>query len=235
MAPETQAEQIERALKQLNVKGRLKGAPNYHIYEIGQDKRELYYTLDRVMGYFSKRHIDLNNLSEKEVGAFKTISGIFYDPEVNSYTMTMHNEDVEASQNRPLMVIYSHEKDTLILSEAEFTTQQITDHFHPIEWEEFRTDSDWEILREYIPAAQVANPRLEMYEEQRWMYDERSQRAAETLSYRIYRVYPEKRLPERILMDDVQHRMMQEYESKLRKGGNPRRWFQEMKAKLAKS
>ena len=50
----------------------------------------------------------------------------------------------------------------------------------------------------------------------------------------IDRLFPGKALPERIPLEDEQHRIMAEYESKLRKGGDPRRWFQEAKAALSK-
>lgn len=235
MAPETYDEQLARELMRLGVTSRLKNVPRYHFWEIGEGKREAYKGIDAALVAFQKREMRGEQLNPKEERAYQQLREMFSDPEINPYTHNLYIEDQEASSSRPLMVAYGYKGDSFVLSNPKETTTIIREHFHPIRWKEFEDYSDWELLREVIPAMQVARVYLGIYEEQRWLYDERSQRAAESLAYRIEKVYPRHQLPKSIRVGEQQKAVFEEYVYKLDRGTrtNARRWFQDTLAKLS--
>lgn len=235
MAPETYDEQLARELMKLGVTSRLKNAPKYHFWEIGEGKREAYKGIDAALVAFQKREMRGEKLNQKERKAYEQLRAMFYDPEINPYTQDLYNEDNETSSSKPLMVEYSYKKDFFVLSNPKETTSRIREYFYPIRWKEFEDYGDWELFREVIPAMQVARVQLSIYEEQRWLYDERSQRAAESLAYRIEKVYPRHQLPKSIQIGEQQKAVFEEYVYKLDRGTrtNARRWFQETLAKLS--
>jgi len=234
MAPETYEEQVVRELLRLRVTSRLKNAPVYHFWEIGKGKREAHKGLDGALVAFQRREMSGEQLTPKEQQAYQQIRELFFDPEVNPYTIDLYNEDNQTASLRRLYVQYEYDKEDFKLINPSETTRQITEHFHPIRWPEFNELSDWELMREVIPAMQVARAQLGIYEEQRWLYDERSQRAAEVLAYRIQNVYKNQQLPERMNTTEQQRAIFEEYAARLERGTNGRRWFQETLAKLAK-
>ena len=138
----------------------------------------------------------------------------------------MLNEDTEVSGGSPLWVDYGYEEGVFRLNNPGETTEQIKKHFHPINWKDFENASDWELMQEVIPAMKTARVRLEIYEDDRWLYDERSQRAAETLAYRIDNVYTGKILPKRMEIIEQQYAILAEYEDRLGRGVDARRWLQ---------
>ncbi|WP_027460664.1 hypothetical protein [Deinococcus murrayi] len=234
MPPETYEEQIARELLRLGVTSRLKNAPVYHFWEIGKGKREAHKGLDAALVAFQRREMDGEQLTPKEQDAYRQLRELFADPEVNPYTIQLYNEDNQTASLRRLYVRYGYDKEDFKLTDPAETTRQIVDHFYPIRWPEFNELSDWELMREVIPAMQVARAQLKIYEEQRWLYDERSQRAAEVLAYRIQNVYKNQQLPERMNTTEQQRAIFEEYAARLERGTNARRWFQEMLSKLAK-
>lgn len=234
MPPETHEEQIARELLRLGVTSRLKNAPVYHFWEIGTAGRETHLGLDRAMVAFHSKQMRGEKFSEEQEAAYDQLKAMYFNPAVNPYTHEMMNEDEQTSAPRRLYVRYGYDKEDFKLTDPAETTRQIVDHFYPIRWPEFNELSDWELMREVIPAMQVARAQLKIYEEQRWLYDERSQRAAEVLAYRIQNVYKNRQLPERMNTTEQQRALFEEYMARLERGTNARRWFQETLSKLTK-
>lgn len=231
MPAESHDQQLARELMRLGVTSRLKGAPKYHFWDIGEGKREAFKGLEAALIAFQKREMKGENLTPKEQAAYEQLRTMFADPEVNPYSMKLYNEDEQTSASRRLYVQYTYQAQFFVLTDSEQTAQQITEHFYPIRWAEFNEASDWELFREAIPAMQVARAQLKVYEEQRWLYDERSQRAAEVLSYRIQHKHRGK-LKDKLDTSEQQRKLFEEYSERLERGTNPRRWFQETVAKL---
>lgn len=235
MPRESHEDQLSRELMRLGVTSRLKGAPPFHFWEIGTTGRETHLGLDSAMVAFHRKEMRGEKFSEEEQAAYDQLKAMYFNPAVNPYTHKMLNEDEQTSAVRRLYVQYGYDGPDFKLFDPARTTRQIVDHFYPIRWPEFNDASDWELMREVIPAMQVARAELRVYEEQRWLYDERSQRAAEVLSHRIHNVYPEQQLPERMKTTEQQRAIFEEYAAKLEKGTNPRRWVQEAWAKLTRN
>ncbi|PIG95926.1 hypothetical protein [Deinococcus sp. UR1] len=234
MAPETYEEQLARELLRLGVTSRLKNVPTFHFWEIGKGKREAYRGLQSALVAFQRREMSGERLTPKEQGVYRQLKEWFADPEVNAYTMELQQQDEQTEGRRHLQVAYRYRRENFKLDRPAETTKQIVDHFYPIRWPEFNELSDWEIMREVIPAMQVARVDLKVYEEQRWLYDERSQRAAEVLAYRIQNLYVDQQLPELMKTTEQQRDIFEEYAARLERGTNARRWFQEMLSKLNK-
>lgn len=215
----------------LGVTSRLKGAPRFHFWEIGATGRELHLGLDRAMVAFHRKEMQGETFSDAEQAMYDHLKKGYFDPAVNPYTHQMLNEDTQTSAERRLYVQYGYDGPDFKLFDPAETTRQIVDHFYPIRWPEFNDASDWELMREVIPAMQVARAELRIYEEQRWLYDERSQRAAEVLSYR----YQNQQFQPSMSTTEQQRAIFEEYAAKLEKGTNPRRWVQEAWAKLTRN
>lgn len=232
MPAESHQDQVARELMRLGVTSRLKGAPHYHFWEIGEAGRSTHLGLDAAMLAFHRRQMkgDAFNVAEQE--AFKHLKAMYADPAVNPYTQAMHEADEHLRAARCMAVRYHYEGTDFVLTDSLETTGLLVDHFHPIRWPEFNEAADWELLREVIPAMQVVHVDLRIFEEQRWLFDERSQRAAETLTYRVRHLYPDQRLPERIATSDQDRDIFEEYVGRLERGTNARRWIQETLARL---
>lgn len=233
MAPETHEEQIARALLKLGVDNRLKGAPHYHWWEIGENNRNIHKGIDAALVSFHNIFVNGEKLTEQQEEAFSKLKELYYNPDVNAYTHDMLNEDEQSARGYPLYVDYGYEKGIFRLNEPEQTTQQIRDHFHPINWKEFENYTDWELMLEVIPSMKHAKVRFEMYQNQRWLHDERSQRAAETLAYRIENIYEDKQLPKRMPTTEQQYAILEEYDDRLERGVDARRWLQTVLASFS--
>ncbi|WP_197480529.1 hypothetical protein [Deinococcus radiodurans] len=107
MAPETYDEQLTRELMRLGVTSRLKNAPKFHFWEIGEGKREAYKGIDAALVAFQRREMRGEKLNQKEERAYEQLKEMFYDTEINPYTHNLYNEDQEASSSKPLMVGYT--------------------------------------------------------------------------------------------------------------------------------
>lgn len=59
------------------------------------------------------------------------------------------------------------------------------------------------------------------------MYDERSQRAAEALCFRLQATLPDAQLPAQVPATARQQAIFEDYAARLKRGTNPRRWFQD--------
>lgn len=233
MGAESHEQQISRELLRLGVESRLKNAPSYHWWNIGQGGRDIHKALDKALVSFVDTQRKGIQLTPEQEEAFKQLKEMYHNPLVNPYTLDMLNEDTEVSGGSPLWVDYGYEEGIFRLNSPEETTRQIKEYFHPINWKDFENASDWELFREVIPAMKSAEVKLEIYEDDRWLYDERSQRAAETLAYRIENVYRDKILPKRMEIIEQQYAILAEYEDRLDRGVDARRWLQGVLNKFA--
>lgn len=222
---ETNKEKLTRELLLLGASSRLKGAPKFHFWEIGPGKRESHLGLDKALMSFHSRQLAGETLNESEKAMYKALRTAYFDPKVNAYTHEMMNEDEANSSKRLLYVRYIYDNENFVLDDPEETTKQIKDHFHPILWDDLALLSDWELMREVIPPMQTARVKLEVYENQRWLYDERAQQAAETLAWRIENQYPDKQLPKKMNTTLEQFRIFEGYSERLERGTDARRWL----------
>ncbi|RTR21387.1 hypothetical protein [Deinococcus radiophilus] len=233
MGAESYEQQISRELIKLRVEKRLKGAPHFNWWEIGESGRTAHKGIDGALVSFTTLQRKGTKLTEEQEKALEQLKEMYYNPMINPYTLKMLNEDDKVSSGYPLWVDYGYEEGIFRLNEPEKTTEQIKNHFHPISWKEFENASDWELMREVIPAMKNTKVRLEIYEDDRWLYDERSQRAAETLAYRIEHVYGGNILPKKMEIVEQQYAILAEYDNRLGRGIDARRWIQAILKKLA--
>lgn len=227
MSRTSHPDQLARELMRLRTTSRLKGAPVFHFWEIGQGKRDLFLGLERALIAFTKRERSGEPFNPAEQAAFEQLKTLFADPDLNPYTPELLRQDQETSAHPHFAVSLTFEDDGLILANAAQVTQQLLDHFHPIRWTEFEESTVWDLLCEVLPALQIARVQLDTYAAQRWLYDERSQRAAEALCFRVQAMLPDAQLPAQVPATARQQAIFEDYAARLKRGANPRRWFQD--------
>lgn len=224
----TLAEELEIQMQRSGVQGsRLKNAPTLHWWEIGERQRVVSRALHQLMvSLTDAEEQGRPTLTEGEKKLLEMTRQQFDDPAINVYTHAMLNED-EITRNNPfLRISYRYKGNYLVLDDPHGVTELLLKYFHPMNWGEFEGRTDWEMIREVIPPMQAARISLETYEQQRYLYDERAQRAAEHLAWRIVHMY-DGQLPESYMtLDDAEQQAVDTYVSKLEKGQKPRRWWQ---------
>lgn len=230
----SQPEQLARELMRLKTTHRLKGAPLFHFWEIGQGKRDLFLGLEQALIAFTRRERSGETFNPAEQAAFEQLKAFFADPNLNPYTPELLRQDQDTSALPHFAVPSTFDDDGLILADPVQVTRQLLDHFHPIRWTEFEDSSEWELLCEVLPALQIARVQLDTYADQRWLYDERSQRAAEALCFRVQATLPNAQLPARVPATAQQQAIFEDYAARLKRGTNARRWFQDTLNKQAR-
>lgn len=203
MAPKTKNEEISQMLRLHNVSSRLLGFPDLHITKMGELGRQQHETimaaasaLDRAAAVYpvnSARHSRLSGLAHE----------ITADRDLNPYTFQMYNED-ERAQYVNMQIRYGYNPQGLTFDDPKEVEADIVRYFRPFDWPEFRGVALFGIFREIVPAMTVARATQEVYENQRWLYDETAQRAAEVLSYRLQYGDLQEGLPPVIPTDSVQ-------------------------------
>ena len=110
----------------------------------------------------------------------------FHD--TTAYTIAQHVHDDQVTNKYLLKMHYSCDENqptpVLTLHQPRAAEQMLTTYFHPLDWPEYRDASVTELIERILPETDVVRPSLQIYEADRWM-SESSQRAAETLCYRI--------------------------------------------------
>lgn len=91
----------------------------------------------------------------------------------------------------------------------------------------------WDLICEVLPALNAAQATLEIHLAQRWLYDERAQRAAETLAFRLTHTSPGA-LHEPWTTSDEEVQIFEEYAARLSRGTQARRWMQEASKRFQK-
>ena len=205
MSRTSHPDQLARELMRLRTTSRLKGAPILHFWEIGQGKRDLFLGLEQTLIAFTKRERSGETFNAAEQAAFEQLKALFADPDLNPYTPELLRQDQDISALPHFTVASTFDNDSLILADPAQVTRQLLDHFHPIRWSEFEDSSDWDLLCEVLPALQIARVQLDTYTAQRWLYDERSQRAAEALCFRVQAMLPDAQLPARVPATAASH------------------------------
>ena len=204
----------------LVVDDRLKNAPTYHLWNIGNHKRAILNGLQTALTGFTTEHVPL---TPAEKHAQQTLKALHADVEVNPYTEAMREHDRTLQQRPNFNVGYSLKDGQFRLHDTQSFHQQLQAAFHPIEWPEFRDDTLFSLLCAAVPPMITSRITLETYQTGRWLYDETAQRAAEALTERTLRTP----IPATMNVTDTEQTFFLEYEARLKRETNPRRWYQE--------
>lgn len=214
-------EYLARALLRLGCMERLKCAPAFHAVRLGPHRVALSAALERVLIGFQKQ----GPLTPHRERARTEVQATLADPEVCPYTPDLEREDQDTAATRPLRLPWAFQQDTLCLADPERAAQVLHAHFHPVAWPAFQDASLWDLLLEVLPASHAARPRPEMYVQDRWLYDERAQQAAETLCDRLTRTPDLLIAP--VLVPPGGQRVFEDYVARLDRGTKARRWLTE--------
>lgn len=127
-----QPDQLARKLMRLRTTSRLKGAPVFHFWEIGQGKRDLFLGLEQALIAFTRREGSSEAFNPAEQAAFEQLKTLFADPDLNPYTPQLLRQDQDTSALPHFTVASTFNDDCLILADPAQVTRQLLDHFHPI-------------------------------------------------------------------------------------------------------
>jgi hypothetical protein len=218
MPREAHSDHLARALHRLGTSTRLKGVPALHALRIGAGRVEISLAMEHLLMIYQK-HPDSPAVLEARAFFQSTVE----NPEVCPYTPDLEREDQAILATRPLRLPWSWGVEVLRLDDPEQAVRTLHAHFYPVAWEAFREASLWDLLLEVLPACAAARPRVTMLQENRWLYDERAQQAAETLCERLSRA-PDL-LHDPVPVTAAQRQVFEAYAARLERATKARRWL----------
>lgn len=220
--PDQSAEHLHRALQRLQASQRLKNAPILHAWQIGKLDVEISFAVQNIADVW-RRGAEQGTLTPGQMEYAARIQEFAENPKVTKYTPAWQQEDEAAMSVVRLRNDVTWEDDTLVFADPAAVTAQLSLHFHPILWPELMEASLWDLVLETVPPMQVARVHMGLKEEDRWLYDERSQRAAETLTWRLEQ--GSLVLPAKLNAGSRGRKIFEDYLARLARGTHPRRWL----------
>lgn len=199
---------------------RVRGLPTLHASRWSAAKVAMTRDVERVILHLERVE------RTPDVDAFLTVArAALANPEICPYTPELEREDQDVAAQRPLRLAWRVLDGQFSLEHPDDARDVLLKHFHPIPWPAFAGVNLWTLLLEVVPAGWSAAPTADVYREDRWLYDERAQQAAEALAARLRHEPDALHTP--VEVSNQQTEVFEEYLARLSRGTNARRFLHE--------